>query len=320
MRFLLTDEQLALAEAIDDIVGAHGGPAVARAWAAGDTAPGRALWDQLAETGLMGLRIGESEGGFDGSASDTVVVFERLGWHGVPGPLLETIVLAPVLVDEQTRGAIASGEVIASATVEPGTPFALDADIATHLFVIADGAVSPARIDGSVRSLDAARRLFALIPEGEGHAVDEEALRRAVDETTLACASVLLGAGERLLTEAVSYAKIRHQFGRPIGEYQAVKHQLADVRVALSFARPLVQNAALTIDTPDRGRDVSVAKITASDAATAAARAALQVHGAVGYTAEADLGIWLTRVQALSAAWGGTDMHRERVAGAILAR
>ena len=89
-----------------------------------------------------------------------------------------------------------------------------------------------------------------------------------------------------------------------IGSYQAFKHQAADVRIGLDFARPLVQGAALSFDTVDRARDVSAAKVAVSDAAYAAARTALQLHGAIGYTAEYDLSLWLLKVRALVAAWG----------------
>ncbi len=318
MRFLPTDEQLSFAEAVDDIVAAHGGAAVARAWGAGDTSTGLALWRQFAETGLMGLRIAESDGGFDGSTVDLVVVFERLGWHGVPGPLLETIALLPSLVDADTRSQIATGEVIATASVAPLTPFALDAAVATHLFTIMDESIAPASISEEIESMDPTRRLARLAPTGAGNPLAAEALAAALDETTLACAAALVGVGERLLAEAVSYAKVREQFGQPIGQYQAIKHQLADVRIALSFARPLVHGAALTLDTVDGRRDVSAAKVAAGRAAQLAARVSLQVHGAIGYTSEHDLSVWLTRAAALNAAWGTPDYHRARVASAII--
>jgi alkylation response protein AidB-like acyl-CoA dehydrogenase len=105
----------------------------------------------------------------------------------------------------------------------------------------------------------------------------------------------------------VAYAKQRRQFGREIGSYQAIKHQLADVRIALDFARPLLFGAALG-EVP-----ASAAKIAAGDAAYLASRVALQVHGAIGYTREFDLGLWITRVRALVTAWGTPAYHRARV-------
>src|SRR5262249_46696008 len=124
---------------------------------------------------------------------------------------------------------------------------------------------------------------------------------RAGEAGTLACAARLPGAGRALLEASVRHARQRSQFGRPIGSFQAVKHQLADVAIGLEFARPLLGEAAVTL-TP---RDVSAAKV------------ALQVHGAIGYTQEHDLHLWLTKVRALAGAWGSPAGHRARVMAAI---
>jgi len=128
-------------------------------------------------------------------------------------------------------------------------------------------------------------------------------------------------AGRALLELSVAHALQRTQFGRPIGSFQAVKHRLADVAIALEFARPLVAEAAdaLTEGRATAARDTSAAKVAATDAATLAARAALQVHGAIGYTQEHDLHLWLTKVRALSGAWGSQSAHRTRLLAALAA-
>lgn len=315
MRFLPTDEQLAFAEAVDEIVDGHGGTDIAQAWAAGDTAPGLELWQQFAELGLGGLRLPEEDGGLGGSAVDLVVVFERLGYHAVPGPYLESLALLPRLVDAQTRAQLAAGAV-ATACVERVAPFALDADATALRFAIDDEGIAPAEAGASIASLARVRRLNALTP-GARTPLDRETLSAALDEASLAAAAQLLGAGERLLAEAVEYAKIREQFGQQIGAYQALKHQLADARVALSFARPLVHAAALAMDGATRARDVSAAKVAAGSAARRAARTALQVHGAIGYTAEHPVGLWIALAPALDAAWGTPTFHRARVSRAL---
>ena len=112
----------------------------------------------------------------------------------------------------------------------------------------------------------------------------------------------------------MEYAKQRRQFGREIGSYQAVKHALADVRIALDFARPLVLGAAVL---GAGARDVSAAKVAAGDAAHLASRVALQVHGAIGYTREYDLFLWITKVRALVGTWGTPSFHRARVLEAL---
>lgn len=317
MRFLASEEQDAFAEAIDDIVENYGGSDIAQQWALGDRASGLALWNQFAELGLTGLRTAEDEGGFGGSVSDLVVVFERLGYHGAPGPYVESIAFLPKLVDAETRAELASGAV-ATASVDGLVPAALDAEAARHLFHISGGALHRAGRDADVESLAATRHLSTLTPSGAPLQLDETTLAAASDEAALATAALLIGAGERLLDEAVSYAKVREQFGRPIGEFQGLKHQLANVKVALTFARPLVWNAALESGTATAGRAISAAKVAATDAANRAARVALQVHGAIGYTREHHLHIWLGLASALPQVWGTPAFHRARVARAIL--
>ncbi|WP_375385244.1 acyl-CoA dehydrogenase family protein [uncultured Microbacterium sp.] len=319
MRFVLTDEQEAFADAVDELVAAGGGVDVPRSWAEGSTAPGRTLWARFSELGLTGLRVPEDEGGLGGTPSDVAVVFERLGYHAVPGPYLESIAFLPHLVGPDLTQEIADGSAVVTASIAPHVPAANDADFVTHRFVIAEGRIFPASVAQAIPSLAATRTLAVLTPEGEGREVDGEVLQRAVDEAALANAAFLIGAGERLLDEAVSYTSIRTQFGRPVGGYQAVQHALADVRVALSFARPLVQAASLSLGSPTSGRDVSAAKVAAAGAATRAARTSLQMHGAIGYTAEHHLGLWVTVVPALVGAWGTPAFHRARIARSILA-
>src|SRR6476661_10617981 len=126
-------------------------------------------------------------------------------------------------------------------------------------------------------------------------------------------------AGQAWLDMSVEYAKQRSQFGKAIGTYQAIKHKLADVHIALELARPLVYGAALSLagNSPDTARDVSAAKVAAADAALLAARSALQTHGAIGFTQEHDMSLWLLRVQALRSAWGDPTVHRRRLLEAL---
>jgi alkylation response protein AidB-like acyl-CoA dehydrogenase len=123
-----------------------------------------------------------------------------------------------------------------------------------------------------------------------------------------------------MIDMTVEYAKERTQFGAPIGSFQAVKHQLADARLALEFAQPLVYRAAWSIATSDAEQavHVSMAKAKASSAALLAGRAALQCHGAMGYSYEYDLHLFMKRAWALAAAWGDARWHRTRIRRALL--
>jgi alkylation response protein AidB-like acyl-CoA dehydrogenase len=280
MRFELTDEQRGFAEALTDLMRAADSVSVARAWAGGDTAPGQALWKRRADQGVTALVAPEDDGGLGGTLVDLTVAFEVLGHELVVGPWIESAALAP-----QVDGAMVT------AAAPPLTSHAADAQVARLLSGV------PGEQHASIDSTRTLTEVTGAEP------FDDAALDRAV----LACAAQLLGCGERLLSDTVDYAKQRRQFGREIGSYQAVKHQLADVRIALDFARPLVHGAALG-EVP-----ASAAKIAAADAAYLASRVALQVHGAIGYTREFDLGLWILRVRALVTAWGTPAYHRARV-------
>jgi hypothetical protein len=148
---------------------------------------------------------------------------------------------------------------------------------------------------------------------------DPAAVELARDRGTWATAAMLVGLGRRMVELTVAHVTDRHQFGVPVGSFQAVKHQLADAHKDLAFARPVVHRAAHSLATgaDTRGRDVSMAKALAGDAAWRAGRVALQCHGAIGYTVEHDLHLYLKRTWALAKAYGDAGWHRDRVARAI---
>lgn len=143
----------------------------------------------------------------------------------------------------------------------------------------------------------------------------EAAVTLLADRAAAATSALLIGLADRMLSMAAAYAKERHQFGKPIGSFQAVKHLLANARVALEFARPATYRAAWSLATaqPSLSHDASMAKALASDAADLAAQVALQVHGAIGYTWECDLHFFMKRTWALSRAWGDAATHRKLV-------
>lgn len=316
MRFDLDAQQRDFAASIDAALAAADVPAAVRAWAGGDTAPGRKVWAQLADLGVTALMVPERFDGLDAHPVDLVVALERLGRWCVPGPVAESLAVAPILLaDDDRNTALAAGELIATVALPPHTPRAVDADVA-GLVLLADGRVSEAQPGAQHESVDPSRRLFEVTAGAASWVAD---IARAYEFGALATAAQLVGAGQALLDAAVDYAKQRAQFGRVIGSYQAVKHKLADVHIAVELARPLVYGAALSLaaDSPDTARDVSAAKAAASDAALLAARSALQTHGAIGFTAEHNLSQWLLRVQALRSAWGDPATHRRRVLEAL---
>ena len=313
MRFALDSEQRDFAASIDAALSAADVPAAVRSWAHGDTTPGRKVWARLSDLGVTALVVAEEFDGLGAHPIDLVVACERLGRWCVPGPVTESIAVAPVLLAGDDRSAaLASGELIATVAMPPVVPRAVDADFADLALLAADGAVGDAIAGQQHRSVDPSRRLFDVSASGPLRAGD---VVRAYEFGALATAAQLVGAGQAMLDMTVDYAKQRTQFGRVIGGYQAIKHTLADVHIALDLARPLLYGAALALaeHSNDIARDVSAAKAAAAGAALLSARASLQTHGAIGYTAEHDLSHWLLRVQALHSAWGDPTSHRRRV-------
>jgi alkylation response protein AidB-like acyl-CoA dehydrogenase len=317
MNFELDEQQRDFAASIDAALAAADVPGAVRAWAQGDAAPGRKVWAQLTDLGVTALMVPERFDGIDAHPVDLVVAAERLGRWCVPGPVTESIAVAPVLLaDDERSAALGAGELIATVVLPPQVPRALDADVAGLILVAAGGEVHEGTAGDRHESVDPSRRLFDVTASGSGQPAD---VQRAYEFGVLATAAQLVGAGQAMLDMSVEYAKQRSQFGRVIGSYQAIKHKLADVHIAVELARPLVYGAALSLaeGSADTARDVSAAKVAAADAALLAARSALQTHGAIGFTQEHDLSLLLLRVQALRSAWGDPTMHRRRVLEAL---
>ncbi|MCV7199396.1 acyl-CoA dehydrogenase family protein [Mycobacterium angelicum] len=311
MRFVLDEQQRDFAASIDAALGAADLPGAVRAWGAGDAVPGRKVWEQLANLGVTALAVPEKYDGIDAHPVDLVVALERLGHWCVPGPVTESIAVAPVLLaaDERSTG-LASGELIATVALPPQVPYAVDADTAGVVLLADESGVREAKPGDEHESVDPSRRLYEVTATGEPWQANT---KRAYEFGALATAAQLVGAAGALLGATVDYARQRTQFGRAIGSYQAIKHKLADVHIAIELARPLVYGAALSMEP----RDVSAAKVAAGEAALLAARSSLQTHGAIGFTQEHDLSLLLLRVQALRSAWGTPEQHRRRVLEAL---
>ena len=318
MRFAFTDDQQLFAESLRDLLAKECSPARVRAvW---DDASGHdpRLWTQLAEMGVLGLLLPEDDGGLGGSEVDLVLLMEELGWAAAAGPVFETAaVAAPMLAGSEWASGIADGTVVATTALDR-SPYVAHARVA-DIVVVPGGVI---RTHGAaiedVEGIDGGRRLATVDDTRlQPLAFDVEL---AFDRGALACAAYLVGLGGRMIDVAAEYARRREQYGKPIGSYQAVKHLLADALLEIEFAKPAVYRAAwsIAVGEPTRARDVSMAKAFASDAAYRASRNAMQVHGAIGYTWEADLQLWMKKAWALQRAWGDATFHRRRVGDAVL--
>jgi alkylation response protein AidB-like acyl-CoA dehydrogenase len=316
MDLAFTEEQLAIRDAVREALEGECAPSVVRAaW----KEPQPQLWSLLGELGVWGTALPEEAGGLGLGMLDLVLVLEELGRAAFPGPSIEVVAAAPALFEageDDLVARVALGRALVSVVAPDG--HAVDADRCEAVLSVQEGGVrwieDP---DLSARSsVDGSRRLFAVSGQGRLLSCSRQAL---LDRASLAVAAQTLGAGRKVLDLAVAYAKDRHQFGKPIGSFQAVQHQLADALLRLSFAAPLVYRAAWSLDhrSAHTPVDVAMAHSAALDAADLACRKALQVHGAIGYAFECDLHLWMKRVWALRAAWGGPAVHRERVAASL---
>ncbi|GGR65154.1 MULTISPECIES: acyl-CoA dehydrogenase family protein [Streptomyces] len=312
MRFLLDAGQRAFAGSLHALLTAADTPAVARDWARGDHARGRALWSRIAGAGVFGLAVAEEYGGAGPHPVELAAAFVELGRHAVPGPLAETAGAAVLLAGSASAGrflpGLAAGTELATVAAPGG--WAVDGDAASvRLRPGPEGLYLSTAPPGPVRrSLDPARRLTRLAPAGELLCADAP-YDRALVWTRLATAAQALGVGLALLDRTVDHVRRRTQFGVPVGSFQAVKHRLADAKTALEFARPLVFGAAVS----QCPAQVAAAKLAAGEAAYTTARTALHLHGAIGYTAEYDLSLWLTKARALRSAWGTPEECRDLV-------
>lgn len=290
MRFAFTDDQIALRDAVRDLLAVECPPEVVRAaWPApdadgqgpgagarADTARVDALWGHLSDMGVFGVLVAEESGGLGLDEVAAAVVLAETGYAAVPHPVVEAVcVLAP-------------------ATANPAPLRAQVGWGADRLNIVGD------LVDGAVADF--------------GSAIDAD--RIGTLRATLGIAAQLIGLGRRMLDLTVAYVGEREQFGVPVGSFQAVKHHLADARLALEFAAPAVWRAAwsLSVGADTAERDVSMAKATAAEAAHLVGRHALQCHGGIGYTVEYDLHLYLKRVWVLEKLWGDTATHRRRVA------
>ncbi|MFC0602432.1 acyl-CoA dehydrogenase family protein [Streptomyces palmae] len=336
MRFALDAEQTEFGHTLGRLLSTAEVPATVRSWAAGDFAAGRVLWRRLAAAGVFALAVPEEYAGLGRLPVELAVACEELGRYAVPGPVVETVAGAMLLgalaghgkaaraAAEEWLPRIADGRAMVTLGAPEAGPYVLDAEAADTALVydgrrlFAGAGCGPAR-----RSVDPARRLHRPGPGGLLLAVGAApaaAVRDAGDWAAFATAAQCLGVGLALLERTVEHVRRRTQFGRPIGSFQAVKHRLADVLIDLEFTRPLLYGAAVALaaGAPTAGAEVAAAKAAAGEAVYRAARAALQLHGAIGYTQELDLSLWLGKARALRGAWGAPGRCRARALAGLV--
>lgn len=343
MEFTFTQDQLAFRDAVSRFLMTEAPPEMLREIWETDTGRSPQLRAKIAEQGLTALSVPEAEGGLGLGDIDWSLMTQELGYYAIPDSLTDTAyiatgILAALPADHPVRAAWLPRVVDGSARIAVGhpiNPWVTDAHLADLLLLphaTPDGlqvhAVPGNAVQvSSQRSIDASRRLCTVqwqagdatcIADGpKGQALWDETLARGA----LSTAGQLVGLAQHMLDITVDYAGQRKQFGKPIGAFQAVKHHLSDVFTQIEFAKPVLYRAAaaLACGGADLSARVAHAKLVCGEAALTAARKGIQVHGAMGYTWEVDLQMFMKRAWALNAAWGDRAFHQERLSGALIA-
>lgn len=355
MHFALTEDQIEFRNAVANILGntstptdirnAWGDPELAGGGKGGGTGRIPAAWNALHEMGLLGICVDEQHGGLGFSDQDLNPILMECGYHGLPDPILSTVgIAAPLLgaliAADHDQADTASAWL--NRIIQDGASIGVTFEGSRHVSSAAtlDGVIAfdsgtivllnPEQYElTSVESIDGARHLGHIswdqsradihVDNSSESALGFTLTRQAFDRAVVGSAALLIGLSRRMLDMTVDYAKERQQFGVPIGSFQAVKHQLADASLAVEFAQPLVSRAAYSLSQGDEDISIhaSMAKAKASTAAKHAGAVALQVHGAIGYTVECDLHLYLKRSWALAARYGDAEFHRRRIRAQI---
>jgi alkylation response protein AidB-like acyl-CoA dehydrogenase len=301
----------------------------------GEPEPRRKAWECLAAAGLTGLGVSEELGGSGGSEVEAAVAIEQAGGALLPEPLRESVgIVAPMLCRygterqrERWLEPLAAGEALLGVAVGSRRALAGHAAVDAVLLIDEGRCLVVPREGLEMRPVPTAdpSRGLALVEHVE--ADDDDVLPGASGAETVtrgaaATAAALVGVAQRLVDVAVEHAGTRHQFGSPVGSFQAVQHPLVDAHVAVETARTASWYAALALrdDAPDAARAARVAKAAADEASATADRVALQVLAGIGFTWEHELH-WLSkRAAAWRAEFGDLRQHRRALATDLLDR
>jgi alkylation response protein AidB-like acyl-CoA dehydrogenase len=322
-----------------------------------DTGYDPALWSKLVDQGYTGIVFPETYGGVGLGKVELVLLMEEAGRVLLPGPFFSTVVLAGSVLEavgsqahkEKYIAGICRGELratvailednatwnprdiqmsVTTSTLTGKKLFVSDAAVADFIIVVARDGVfvvdskSPGLTISPMRGMDLTRKLYVV--EFKEAPVEQIGLTRdlprAFDIASVALAAELVGGMQRTLEISVEYAKTRKQFGKPIGMFQAVQHQCADMYLEIESSRSAVYYAgwALEENAPDAANAVSIAKMYASDAARTVGNRGIQIHGGMGFTWENDLHLYYRRAKASETAFGDATFHRERIASMVI--
>lgn len=353
MQFGLNDSQRLLTDNARKFFAAECPMAQVRRLMETETAYDAALWSKMAEQGFTGIIFPEAYDGAGLGIVELILLMEEAGRALLPGPFFSTVVLAGSVLNtmgsaEQKKkylAPICRGErrstvaiLEASADWDLASPrisasngkltgeklFVPDAAVADSIIVAARNGVfvvdadSPGIQITPMSGMDLTRKLYVVKFDGTPaeRLGDLAGLTKALDIAAAALAAEMVGGMQRTLDITVEYAKTRKQFGKPIGIFQAVQHQCADMYLETESSRSAAYYAAWTLEenAPEAAVAVSIAKVYASDASRTVGNRGIQIHGGMGFTWENDLHLYYRRAKASETMFGDATFHRERIA------
>jgi alkylation response protein AidB-like acyl-CoA dehydrogenase len=313
----VSDERDLLRDTVAALVNKHASPEAVRAAMACERGYDESLWTLLCEqVGAAALVVPEELGGAGGELGDTAVVLEELGKGLVPTPLLGTTLAELGLLsadepDAETLGALAEGTSIG--TVVFDADYVVNGDVADVVIGVEDGKLTrwTNLVAHPAMTMDPTRRL-ARVEAGDANPIGTDP--GLADAAAILLAAEQIGAASRCLDLTVAYTKDRVQFGRPIGSFQALKHRMADLYVKVQSARAVV-NEAVADPTPT---SAALARIAATEAFSAVAAEAVQMHGGIAITWEHDIQLYFKRAHGSAQLLGPPREHLRRLEAQLL--
>ena len=328
MNFIFTEEQTQFKDAIKSFLAEECAPASIRDGWQKNKSFNLERWKNLIELGVLSSNLSEEKGGLGMDQVTLAMMVEEMGYAGLPEPVAEQIFLVndvipflPKNITEAVESNYNDGtQYIALA--HPLAPNPLFLNDAAGLILLDNSECKFIAKDDMdfeiISSNDPSRELFKVSSMNDAISTSEnfDELNSAVSSRgSLMTAALLIGLAQKMIDLSSVYVLDRAQFGKPIGSFQAVKHMLADVAVKIEFAKPAVYRAAYSLsqNNPKSALHCAHAKLMCTQAAELACKNSIQAHGAMGYTWEMDLHIYMRKAWSMMACWGNEDKQQELI-------
>ena len=328
MNFIFTEEQIQFKDAIKSFLAEECAPASIRDGWQKNKSFNLERWKNLIELGVLSSNLSEEKGGLGMDQVTLAMMVEEMGYAGLPEPVAEQIFLVndvipflPKNITEAVESNYNDGtQYIALAHPLAPNPLFLN-DAAGLILLDSSECKFIAKDDMDfeiISSNDPSRELFKVSSMNDAISTSEnfDELNSAVSSRgSLMTAALLIGLAQKMIDLSSVYVLDRAQFGKPIGSFQAVKHMLADVAVKIEFAKPAVYRAAYSLseNNPKSALHCAHAKLMCAQAAELACKNSIQAHGAMGYTWEMDLHIYMRKAWSMMACWGNEDRQQELI-------